>query len=112
MDTLGWAETLLGWPVVAASAAAIVFAFIGIHARSAVLGYLGKISYGLYVYHLLCIWIAETVLRNGSGLLHQATVLILALGLTTLCAAVSYALIEKPFLKLKRKYTYVSSRPT
>lgn len=106
-----WGATLVGYPVVGASCAAIVFASIGVQLRLRALEYLGKISYGLYVYHLMCIWIAGRFLLVGDGalqmLMRQAT----ALGLTILVSAVSYSLLEKPFLKLKRKFAYVQSRP-
>jgi peptidoglycan/LPS O-acetylase OafA/YrhL len=111
LDTLGWGETLLGWPIVAASCTAIVVTFIGLQARSRPLQYLGKISYGLYVYHMLCIRIAERILRHESGFLHQVLRIVLSLGITIVLSAVSYALLEKPFLNLKRRFTYVRSRP-
>jgi peptidoglycan/LPS O-acetylase OafA/YrhL len=96
-DAIGFSETLLGWPVVAASCAAIVVAFIGLKMHLGPLQYLGKISYGLYVYHLLCIKIAERLLSNDSGALHMVLRLLLSLGITILFAAASYAILEKPF---------------
>jgi peptidoglycan/LPS O-acetylase OafA/YrhL len=35
----------------------------------------------------------------------------LALGLTIAVSAISYRFFEAPFLKLKRRFTYVASRP-
>jgi peptidoglycan/LPS O-acetylase OafA/YrhL len=110
-DTLGWGETVLGWPVVAASCAAVLLAFIGLRDAPAPLRYLGKISYGLYVYHLLCIRLSERLLHGGSGPVHMAAGALLAFGLTIACAAVSYQTLEKPFLHLKNRFTYVVSRP-
>jgi peptidoglycan/LPS O-acetylase OafA/YrhL len=106
------AGTLVGLPVAAASCAAIVFACIGAGIRVRFLEYLGKISYGLYVYHYLCILITERFL-SAYGVVHFYLCLRegIALGLTILVAAVSYALLETPFLNLKRRFTHVSSRP-
>jgi peptidoglycan/LPS O-acetylase OafA/YrhL len=110
-DAIGWGETLLGWPVVAASCTAMVVASIGLNVQVRPLRYLGKISYGLYVYHLLCIKIVEKLLCNESGFWHMALRFVLSLGITILISSASYAILEKPFLNLKRKFTYVSSRP-
>ena len=107
-----WVGTLVGFPVVAASCGLMVFACIGLRVRVRSLEYLGKISYGLYVYHYLCIMIAEKVLQaNGVDHLYMLLREIMAFGLTVLMAAVSYAVLEKPFLNLKRRFTYIRSRP-
>lgn len=110
-DALGWRGTILGYPLVTVACAVIVLAFIGTPLRSSVLIYLGKISYGLYVYHLMCIAICDRVLPEGHGLLNVFLNKSLALGLTISIAALSYAVLEQPFLRLKRKFTYVQSRP-
>ena len=104
--------TLLGYPVVAVSCAVIVYASIGVGIRSRALEYLGKISYGLYVYHYMCILIAERFLHsNGIEHLYMLLREVISLGLTVGVAAVSYALLEKPFLNLKRRFTHIHSRP-
>jgi peptidoglycan/LPS O-acetylase OafA/YrhL len=110
-DGLPWVGTLVSYPVVALAATAILVGSIGIQGRMRPLEYLGKISYGLYVYHQMCIWMADRILRGGSGVLHSVLREILALAITILVAALSYALFEKPFLSLKRRFTYVQSRP-
>jgi peptidoglycan/LPS O-acetylase OafA/YrhL len=65
------------------------------------LTYLGKISYGLYVFHQLSLWAA--------GRSHAA--LVLALIPTIALAALSYRFFEKPFLKLRARFTRVANRP-
>jgi peptidoglycan/LPS O-acetylase OafA/YrhL len=79
--------------------------------------YLGKISYGLYVYHLLGIYLALAVFR-WFGVQHQPedfayymAWLGLALALTIMMAAASYRVIESPFLHLKARFELVKSRP-
>lgn len=73
------------------------------------LTYLGKISYGLYAYHVLCIWLAARLLSGHSA---PAALLRswLALALTIALAALSYRFFEAPFLELKEKYALVASR--
>jgi peptidoglycan/LPS O-acetylase OafA/YrhL len=109
--SLPWRGTLISYPVVAAASTVIVLASIGISLRAGVLEYLGKISYGLYVYHTACIWITDRYLHVRNGLAHMCLRELIALALTIAISALSYAVIEKPFLNLKRKFTYVHSRP-
>jgi peptidoglycan/LPS O-acetylase OafA/YrhL len=74
--------------------------------------WLGKISYGLYMYHEIAMWIRERMVNvlpwfpNKEELLSIAT-----LALTIALAAVSYYGYERRFLELKRAWTRVPSRP-
>jgi peptidoglycan/LPS O-acetylase OafA/YrhL len=110
-DGLPWLGTLVSYPVVAASATAIVLGTIGIGIRLRLLEYLGKISYGLYVYHQMCIWITDRFLHMKNGVLHTCVREVVALALTIAVSAVSYIVLEKPFLTLKQRLAYVPSRP-
>jgi peptidoglycan/LPS O-acetylase OafA/YrhL len=74
------------------------------------LSYCGKISYGIYVYHLLSITIAEKVLRS-TGFYSPVTVLVVTILLAVSAASASYHLFEKRFLKLKDRFAVVLSRP-
>jgi peptidoglycan/LPS O-acetylase OafA/YrhL len=103
--------TLIGYPVVVLACAAILVAFLEASFRSPVLEYLGKISYGLYIYHSMCIAIVYTLLPAAHGVIDNFMRIIVALGITIAVSAASYALVEKPFLKLKQRFTYVDSRP-
>jgi peptidoglycan/LPS O-acetylase OafA/YrhL len=82
--------------------------------------YLGKISYGLYVFHVACRLATEATLIRllaGSRFEHLSPYLItgvsdlLGLLLTLICASISYRFIESPFLRLKDRFTRVQSRP-
>lgn len=106
-----WAEMVGSYPAAAACCTLIVFCFLGLRMEFRWLQYLGKISYGLYVYHYATIRIVDKMLGERSGFVHALLRPALGLGLTILVAAASYALLEKPFLKLKRRFTYVDSRP-
>ncbi len=82
--------------------------------------YLGKISYGLYIFHVLCLMLMHKALSTilpETGLsspklaiLHLVSA-VFALALTVLFATASYRLLETPFLKLKKRFTVVRSRP-
>lgn len=72
---------------------------------SPALAYLGRISYGLYVYHQAALFVAEKLLPSSRW---QAA---LALCLTVVVSVASYHIFESPFLKLKRRFTHVPSRP-
>jgi len=70
--------------------------------------YLGKISYGLYIYHPLAIVAALHVTRwlgGGSNML----IFIISFALTVLLAGTSYKYFESFFLNYKPKFTKVTS---
>ena len=104
----------LGYLLVALGCVLLLCACLGLgEAVPAALVYLGRISYGLYVFHLLALWAAEKLL---TGHVHQYAVRILATGiagflLTVGIAAVSYRYLETPFLRLKEKFSYIKTRP-
>lgn len=73
------------------------------------ISYLGKISYGLYVFHILTIDITQKYFENKSvGLL---SIFAISLLLTIIVSALSYELFEKYFLKIKKKFEIIKSRP-
>ena len=71
-----------------------------------VLRWLGGISYGLYVYHMLLARViasvAERIVGSQSGMLFLAVQFMVAVVLTVVAALLSYHLFEKQFLRLKR----------
>lgn len=76
---------------------------VGVVGRGLV--YLGKISYGLYVFHLMFLELVPTItgwqLRRATPIAFFATIA---------TAALSYKFLEMPFLRLKQRFTFVSSR--
>jgi peptidoglycan/LPS O-acetylase OafA/YrhL len=72
---------------------------------------LGKISYGLYVYHFGIIAIVVALFRkyNLDYSLRSPQMLVVSFGATLLIATVSFYLLEKPIINLKDKIFRVSS---
>ncbi len=78
--------------------------------------YLGKISYGLYVYHVLWLGLSRNVLAHFVGdrigfLASQLSAMAIALPATIVTGMLSYRFLEMPFLRLKKRFTVVRSRP-
>lgn len=111
---VGWALVLLGTVLIFLSLLGLPGKFLP---RWVV--YLGRISYGLYLFHEtmnffvfqvgkarlaeLSVWLHLAEWKNGVGTA-------IALGMTILVAHVSYQLYERPFLRLKKRFTVVPSR--
>jgi peptidoglycan/LPS O-acetylase OafA/YrhL len=78
--------------------------------------YLGKISYGLYVFHVLWLGAARDLLLHLGGsrlssLAFQLIVMAIALPGTVVTGMLSYRYLESPFLRFKKRFTFVRSRP-
>jgi peptidoglycan/LPS O-acetylase OafA/YrhL len=109
---------VLGWPLVALACGAILVSALGAEGfpfgilRTRPMVYLGRISYGLYVFHQLGLLLSGAAFPRYhddklAWLLHLGVGLALTLGF----AALSYRWLEQPFLRLKQRFTVVKSRP-
>ncbi len=92
------------------SVLAILVGFLGCSSLESWRGltYLGKISYGLYVYHPLAIGLGAHVV-DSFGLNSQFIIvagLIADIGI----AWISYEYLEKPFMRMKERFAIVKSR--
>lgn len=110
-------SALFVYPLTALASVLIIWSVIAVKPicakRYAVLINLGRISYGLYVFHLLTIKVSGLLLerfqiRFGVFLISR---FLTALALTIILAIISYNILEKPFLKLKKRFTFIQSRP-
>ena len=90
-------ESLWSYPLAALSAAASLRGVLGLTLRQPVVEYLGKISFGLYVFHVAALSIAGSAVAG--------------LALTVAAAALSYRFLESPFLRWKGRLARVESRP-
>ena len=74
--------------------------------------YLGRISYGLYVFHVLGLMISDyTIHHQDSSLGRYFLRDAVAFAFTVALSAISYSWLETPFLTLKQRFTHVLSRP-
>ena len=106
-------DIILGHLMILAGCVAFFLALL--HARLHAPGwvtYLGKISYGLYVFHCFAIGIENLALKHGgleSRPLAVAGLHLLCLPLTILLASISYRFFEQPILRRKERYAYIQS---
>ena len=68
-----------------------------------VLNYLGKISFGLYVYHLLAFDSLHYFWKDWDFQLSREIEFLIGLMVSILFASLSYYILEKPFLKIKSR---------
>ena len=109
----------LGWPLAAIACGGMLLAVLGDTGgftallRSAPIVYLGRISFGLYVYHELLLLAGDRLFpgHSSSSTQMMAYFLFGLLGTMPL-AALSYRWLESPFLRLRRRsFTVIESRP-
>lgn len=83
--------------------------------RNKTLVYLGRISYGLYVFHYFGLnfglFLAEYFGVSSQGFEFPLMILLAGFIVTLSYAEVSYRFLEKPFLRLKERFTMIPSRP-
>jgi len=72
--------------------------------------YLGKISYGLYVFHVLCLDLTNRWMGVAGQPAYLLLKIFVALGSTCVLAALSYRFIESPFIRLKERFAVIQSR--
>jgi len=115
--SVGPLRMCVGYELVALGCALFFFGTLGITAKHIpnCIRFLGKISYGLYMFHALTLFATTSIRKaiergDGSSLLVFAGDRVAALTLTILLAALSYKLFEAPFLKLKERFTLIQSR--
>jgi len=103
---------LFGYPAIALGAWLIFISALGIARAPRPLRYLGKISYGLYVFHMLALYV---VTKLHGGYAHNLRDFVIwwcsGLLLTFVMAVLSYQFFEAPFLRMKERFAYVKSRP-
>ena len=79
------------------------------------LNYLGKISYGIYMYHLMCIGLVIGTMRFfdlqnlSSSMFENFIYYVFSIICTLLISDLSYKYFEKPFIKLKGKVAVIKS---
>jgi len=113
-DPLATSSMVLGYPAAALGSVALLVAVLNEHAmlRKSALVYLGRISYGLYVFHVLGLMISDYTVQDQTASLGRYILRVsVALATTIGLAAASYRWLETPFLQIKQRFTHVLSRP-
>jgi len=104
----------VGFPIMAFGALLLFLSVYGIPLKEGVLSYLGKISYGLYVWHAIVVtrlWHWNHVSKGKITVMSFALRAVCGLLLTVGIAALSYRVLEAPFLRMKKRFTWIESRP-
>ncbi|MCB1487707.1 MAG: acyltransferase [Bauldia sp.] len=112
VGTIGWSTSII-YPVIAIFSLSLAFLALNLRPLRSLLSlrpivFLGSISFGLYVYHMLASHISRRWLSEFVGAEGQ---FILALALTIILSVASYYGLERPFLKLKHRISAVESKP-
>jgi len=110
--TLPW--TFLGYGTIGLGTGLLVIGTAGATIPRIFTGFvrLGKISYGLYLLHLPCLYLcAGLASALHAPPLASALSPLAAFALTVGLAAASYRFLEAPFLRLKSRHEIVASRP-
>jgi peptidoglycan/LPS O-acetylase OafA/YrhL len=108
-------KALITFPAVTAACIALIVGTLGLRMAPdrgplvGVLTYLGRISYGLYVFHAMFVFVLGVPSVHGP--IARPAVALAALGASIVVAAASYHFLETPFLRLKERFTRVASRP-
>ncbi|MDF2514831.1 MAG: acyltransferase [Sphingobacterium sp.] len=114
-------QTLAGWMLVLLGTVLLFLSLLGLSERfiPKPIVYLGRISYGLYVFHMSFYWLMYktfatqlTTLSQSLGLEEWRNTLgfVIAFIGTVLLSMLSYHFFEKSFLKLKKRFTFVQTR--
>jgi peptidoglycan/LPS O-acetylase OafA/YrhL len=106
---LSLTDVMLAYPLADVGALTIFLSFLGAQIAWGPLIYLGQISYGLYVYHLFALDAVKVGLLHFLGECPFWVRGALGLPITIVMAAVSYAWLEKPFLRLKERFSKESA---
>lgn len=107
-------KSLITFPAVTVACIALILSTLGIQMTPGTLlvrtfTYLGRISYGLYVFHWM--FIASLGVPLAHEPFARLSRAVAALIVTIATAAGSYYFLEKPFLQWKEKFARVKSRP-
>jgi len=108
-------RSLITFPAVTAACVVLILATLGLQMRPAqapvlrALIYLGRISYGLYVFHFMFVMLFDVAATHDP--LDRLIRIVGTLVATIAVAAASYHWLETPFLRRKERFAHVQSRP-
>ena len=114
-------QAISGWFLILTG---VILFFLSLYGASekympSALVYLGRISYGMYIFHITLFWIVYQIYKNELAAFSEKIGLyewrngvgfVIAFIATVTISILSYRFFEKPFLRLKRKFTVIPSR--
>ena len=114
-------QSVSGWILILIGVMLMFFSLLGISSKYLPnpLIYLGRISFGMYIVHITIYWVIYRIFKDelvlvsdkmGLANWKNELGLVLAFMITVSFATLSYHFFEKPFLKLKNRFTLVPSR--
>jgi peptidoglycan/LPS O-acetylase OafA/YrhL len=114
-------QAICGWLCILLGVLLYFFSLYGASLKNMprIFVYLGRISYGMYIFHITMFWIVYQIFKNelanyseklGVYEWRNELGFILAFIATLSISLLSYKYFETPFLKLKRKFTFIPSR--
>lgn len=117
----GIMQALCGWLLILAGVILFFLSLYGIPSKymPSPLVYLGRISYGMYVFHITMFWFVYEIFKDELAAFSKMTGLyewrnnvgfLIAFLATVIISLLSYRFFERPFLQLKKRFTFIPSR--
>lgn len=114
-------QAIIGWFLILTGVICYFLSFYGSREKymPKVLRYLGRISYGMYVFHITMFWLVYQIFKvevtdfsKKIGLYDWKNEVgfVIAFFATVIIAIMSHSFLEKPFLQLKKRFTIIPSR--
>lgn len=114
-------QAICGWFLILAG---VVLFFLSLYGASSkympsALLYLGRISYGMYIFHITMFWVVYIIFKEELASFSTMIGLyewrnnvgfVIAFLATVIISLLSYSFFEEPFLRMKRRFTFIPSR--
>jgi len=114
-------QAICGWLLILAGVLLFFLSLYGSQSKymPSALVYLGRISYGMYIFHITMFWSVYNIYKEELASFSTMIGLyewknnvgfIIAFCATVIVSLLSYRLLEKPFLRWKTRFTFIPSR--
>jgi peptidoglycan/LPS O-acetylase OafA/YrhL len=114
-------QAIAGWLLILIGVVLFFLSLYGSQSKNipAFLAYLGRISYGMYVFHITVFWLIYQVFKDeltsfsamiGLYEWRNDVGFVIAFLVTVIISLLSYNFFEKPFLRFKKRFTFIPSR--
>lgn len=114
-------ESVLGWLFILTGVVLLFLSMYGVERKYLISQfiYLGRISYGMYIFHITTFYLVYYIFRSELGFVYKLIGIeewgnnigfLLAFVATIGISMMSYNFFERPFLQLKKRFTIIQSR--